>query len=85
MVTDGQRVVLGRVRDDVEEATQLDLAGERHGEELDRGVVDVVVGRNHAQVERTHVDLVLDRNALGLGQVRKRGLGPKNVFNNNKN
>lgn len=33
------------------------------------GVVDVVVGGDHAQVERGHVHLVLDADALGLLQV----------------
>lgn len=37
--------------------------------QTDGGVVDVVVGGNHAQVERRHVHLVLDADALGLLQV----------------
>lgn len=38
----------------------------------DGGVVDVVVGGDHAQVERHHVHLVLDADALGLLQVGER-------------
>lgn len=33
------------------------------------GVVDVVVGSDHAQVQRRHIHLVLDANAFGLLQV----------------
>lgn len=36
------------------------------------GVVDVVVGSDHAQVERSHVHLILDADALGLLQVTER-------------
>lgn len=35
----------------------------------DGGVVDVVVGSDHAQVEWRHVHFVLDADALGLLQV----------------
>lgn len=35
----------------------------------DSGVVDIVVGSNHAQVKRCHVHLILDADALGLLQV----------------
>lgn len=33
------------------------------------GVVDVIVGSDHAQVQRCHIHLVLDADALGLLQV----------------
>lgn len=35
----------------------------------DGGVVDIVVGSDHAQVKRCHVHLILDADALGLLQV----------------
>lgn len=40
----------------------------------DGGVVDVVVGGDHAQVERPRVHVVHDGDALGVLQVRERGL-----------
>lgn len=39
----------------------------------DGGVVDVVVGSDHAQIERSHIHLVLYADALGLLQVVQRG------------
>lgn len=35
----------------------------------DGGVVDVVIGCDHPQVQRGHIHLVLDADALGLLQV----------------
>lgn len=35
----------------------------------DGGVIDVIVGGDHAQVQGRHVHLVLDADALGLLQV----------------
>lgn len=35
------------------------------------GVVYVIVGSNHAQVQRGHIHLILDADALGLLQVTK--------------
>ena len=68
-VSDRQLGVLGGRGDDLHQTADLGLGVERHGEELDGGVVDVVVGGDHAQVQRGHVHLVLDRDALGLFEV----------------
>lgn len=38
-------------------------------EPTDGGVVDVVVGSNHAQVQRSNIHLILYADALGLFQV----------------
>lgn len=38
----------------------------------DGGVVDVVVGRNHAQIEWCYIHLILYADALGLLQVMQR-------------
>ena len=67
-VPDGQVLVLCRGRDDLDEAADLRLAVERHGEELDGGVVDVVVGGDHAQVQGCCVHVLLNADALAVLQ-----------------
>lgn len=52
----------------------LSLAGDRLAEDLDGGVRDVVVRRNHAQVQRLQVHVVLHRHHAGGLQVRQRAL-----------
>lgn len=37
--------------------------------QTDGGVVDVIVGSNHAQIEWCYIQLILDADALGLLQV----------------
>ena len=60
---------LSRTRNNLEQALELGLRRERRGEELDRGVGDVVVRTDHAQVERGHVHVVLDADALARLEV----------------
>jgi hypothetical protein len=67
-VPDGQVLVLCRGRDDLDEAADLRLAVERHGEELDGGVVNVVVGGDHAQVQGRCVHVLLNADALAVLQ-----------------
>lgn len=67
-------VVLGCGRDDLEESLELCLGRQRHGKEFDRRVVDIVVRRDHPEVERRQVHLVLDRNALARLEIRQRRL-----------
>ena len=66
---DGQVLVLGRGGDDLNEAADLGLAVEGHGEELDGGVVDVVVRGNHAQVQRGRVHVLLNADTLAVLQL----------------
>ena len=61
----------GGIGDDLQQASDLGLGVERHGEEFDGGVVDVVVSGDHAQVERRRVHVVLDGDAFGLLQIRE--------------
>ena len=61
---DGQVLVLRRGRDDLDQAA--DLVVEAHAEQLDGGVVDVVVSSDHAEVERCRVHVLLDADTLGV-------------------
>eukprot|EP00982_Pelagococcus_subviridis_P006987 30392-Pelagococcus_subviridis.AAC.4 len=63
---------LRRAGDDLEQPFQLGLRRQRRREELDRGVRDVIVRPNHTEVERRHVHVVLDRDALGRFEIRER-------------
>mmetsp|Transcript_10154 Transcript_10154/g.33218 ORF Transcript_10154/g.33218 Transcript_10154/m.33218 type:complete len:242 (-) Transcript_10154:1105-1830(-) len=60
---------LGGAREDLQERGDLRLRPDGRREELDGRVLDVVVGRDHAEVQRRHVDVVVDGDALGLFQV----------------
>ena len=63
-MSDGDDVKLGGVTDDVDEAFHFGLVRQTHAEQFDGRVVDVVVCRNHAQVERSHVHPVHYVDAL---------------------
>ena len=83
-MSDGEIVVLCSSGDDLNETSDLGLVVQTHAEQLDGGVVDVVVGGDHAQVERgrVHVLLVADTLAvLQLGQcsLPSRTGGPTGV------
>jgi hypothetical protein len=67
-VSDGQVLVLGGGGDDLDEAADFGFAVQRHGEELDGGVVDVVVGGDHTQVERGRVHVLLNADTLAVLQ-----------------
>lgn len=86
VVSDRDVLKLGGGGHNLEETLELGLVRERHGEDVDRHVVDVVVRRDHAQVQRRRVHweksarlgslgartLVLDRDGLGVLEVRER-------------
>lgn len=60
------RLLLVKSDDDDEAGTKSPLT--------DSVVLDVIVGRDHAQIERAQVHLILDRDALGVFQIGQRGL-----------
>ena len=77
MVTNGDVLVFGSRGNDFKKAFEFGLGGERHGEEFNGGVVNVVVGGDHAEVEGGDVHAVFNGNALGVLKIRKSGLGEK--------
>ena len=73
-MSDGEILVLCSSGDDLNEALDFGLVVETHAEQLDGGVVDVVVGGDHAQVERGSVHVLLDADALAVLQLGQRVL-----------
>ncbi|KAG5462685.1 MAG: LOW QUALITY PROTEIN: hypothetical protein BJ554DRAFT_4068 [Olpidium bornovanus] len=63
-----------RGRNDLQQTAQFRRRSQRHAENFDRLVVDVVVRGDHAKVQRRNVHLVLDEDAFALLQVGQRGL-----------
>jgi hypothetical protein len=55
VVTNGDVLEFGGGRDDLEETLELRLLREGHREDVDGDVVDVVVRRDHTEVERRNV------------------------------
>ena len=63
---DGQVFVFCCRGDDLNQTSDLGLVVQTHAKQLDGGVVDVVVGGDHAQVERGCVHVLLDADALAV-------------------
>lgn len=68
VVADRDALELGGRRDDFEKTLELRLLRQRHREDIDRDVVDVVVGRNHAEVERGGVHCEVKKTSQGRDQ-----------------
>jgi hypothetical protein len=69
VMPDRDALEFGGRRNNLEETAELGLFRQRHREDVDRDIVDVVVRRDHAEVERRDVHLVLDRDRLRVLQV----------------
>ena len=65
-MSDGEILIFCSSGDDLNEALDFGLVVETHAEQLDGGVVDVVIGGDHAQVERGRVHVLLDADALAV-------------------
>ena len=55
---------LSGARDDVQEASDLRFGCEGFAEELNGPIVDVIVGRDHTQIDWRHIDVFFDADAL---------------------
>ena len=74
LLANGKRLKLSGMRQDLNQALHLGALGEGSVEELNGRVADVVIGRDHAKVERADVHLILNGNAARLLQVAERRL-----------
>ena len=68
-MSDGQIFIFSSCGDDLNQTSDLGLVVQTHAEQLDGGVVDVVVGGDHAQIERGSVHVLLDADALAVLQL----------------
>ena len=73
-MSDRQVFIFCSSRDDLNQSSDLGLVVQAHAEQLNGGVVDVVVGCNHAQVKWGCVHVVLDADTLAVLQLRQRVL-----------
>ena len=61
---DGNNVEFGRIANDVDQSLHFGLVSQTHAEQFDGRVVDVVVGCNHAQIQRSHIHAIYNVDAL---------------------
>ena len=73
-MSDGKIFVFCSRGNDLNQSPDLGLVVQTHAEQLDGGVVDVVVGGDHAQVQGGRVHVVLDADALAVLQLPQRAL-----------
>ena len=71
LMTNVNILIFRGIWNDFNETLDLGFTAERHAEQFNCGVVDVVVGGNHAQVQWRYVHVVFNVDALFSKQVAK--------------
>ena len=63
-MADGDILIFSSIRDDLYQTLDLCLVVEGHTEQLNGGIVDVIIGCNHSQVERCYIHLIFNADTL---------------------